>query len=136
MAKLPATYSLEDNKLRVIYKSGVESVLFEDISSISFREVKEPRIALLLLCFVIGLVVIIQDFNNLLLGGIIMFLGFILMFVITNNYDNLIVETRGRKFIIFSVDHKQLNMKWKKLKVLKEIGKNQSNIFQLNILYN
>ena len=136
MAKLPATYSLEDNKLRVIYKSGVESVLFEDISSISFREVKEPRIALLLLCFVIGLVVIIQDFNNLLLGGIIMFLGFILMFVITNNYDNLIVETKGRKFIIFSVDHKQLNMKWKKLKVLKEIGKNQSNIFQLNILYN
>ena len=119
MAKLPATYSLEDNKLRVIYKSGVESVLFEDISSISFREVKEPRIALLLLCFVIGLVVIIQDFNNLLLGGIIMFLGFILMFVITNNYDNLIVETRGGKFIMFSVDHQTAKYEMEKIESAK-----------------
>jgi hypothetical protein len=40
----PGEFSFEDNKLRISSLNGISSVLFEDISSISYSKVSIPNI--------------------------------------------------------------------------------------------
>ena len=42
--KKPGTVSFIDNKVRINYSDGTDSVLFEDISSISYKSINQPNL--------------------------------------------------------------------------------------------
>jgi flagellar motor component MotA len=63
-----------------------------------------------LTCSILGLIISLAgsgsgNFSIAIFGLIIIFIGVILAFVFKNEYDNIIIETRGGKLIIFTVDH-------------------------------
>lgn len=104
------TYSIVDNKIRISYNNGTDSVLFEDISSISFKSISIVNLLLSISCSVLGGIISFSgSFSGKteigILGILIIIIGLILGFVFKNEYDNIIIETRGGKLIIFTVDH-------------------------------
>lgn len=104
------TYSIVDNKIRINYNNGTDSVLFEDISSISFKSISYANILLAFGCSLLGLVISFSgsfsDKTDIgILGILIIIIGLVLAFVFKNEYDNIIIETRGGKLIVFTVDH-------------------------------
>lgn len=104
------TYSIVDNKVRINYNNGTDSILFEDISSISYKTISQPNLVNSFICTILGFIISLAgsgsgNFSISILGIIIIFLGFILAFVFKNEYDNIIIETRGGKLIFFTVDH-------------------------------
>jgi len=56
------TVSFIDNKVRINYSDGTDSVLFEDISSISYKTINKPNVLISLACTFIG--IIIMFFNT------------------------------------------------------------------------
>jgi hypothetical protein len=104
------TYSIVDNKIRISYNNGTDSVLFEDISSISFKSISIVNLLLSISCSVLGGIISFSgSFSGKteigILGILIIIIGLILGFVFKNEYDNIIIETRGGKLIVFTVDH-------------------------------
>ncbi len=104
------TYSIIDNKIRISYNNGTDSVLFEDISSISFKSISYVNILLAFSCSVLGIIISFSgSFSGKpdigILGIIIFIIGIILAFIFKIEYDNIIIETRGGKLIVFTVDH-------------------------------
>lgn len=104
------TYSIIDNKIRISYNNGTDSVLFEDISSISFKSISYVNILLAFSCSVLGIIISFSgSFSGKpdigILGIIIIIIGIILAFIFKIEYDNIIIETRGGKLIVFTVDH-------------------------------
>jgi hypothetical protein len=104
------TYSIVDNKIRISYNNGTDSVLFEDISSISFKSISYANILLAFGCTFLGLIISFSgSFSGKpdigILGIIIIIVGIILAYVFKIEYDNIIIETRGGKLIVFTVDH-------------------------------
>lgn len=104
------TYSIVDNKIRISYNNGTDSVLFEDISSISFKTISLANFLVAITCSVLGLIISLSgsgsgNLNISFLGIVIIIVGLILAFVFKNEYDNIIIETRGGKLIVFTVDH-------------------------------
>jgi hypothetical protein len=101
------TVSFIDNKVRINYSDGTDSVLFEDISSISYKTIKKPNVLISIVCTFIGIIILALNFTNiinLILFMFIIVLGYILMFVFRTKHDNVIIETRGGKLLIFSVE--------------------------------
>jgi hypothetical protein len=101
------TVSFIDNKVRINYSDGTDSVLFEDISSISYKTINKPNVLISLACTFIGIIIMffnITNINILILSIFIIVLGMILMFVFRTKFDNVIVETRGGKLLIYSVE--------------------------------
>lgn len=104
------TYSILDNKIRISYNNGTDSVLFEDISSISFKTISLANFLVTITCSVLGGIISFSgSFSGKpdigILGLLIIIVGIILAFVFKNEYDNIIIETRGGKLIVFTVDH-------------------------------
>lgn len=104
------SYSISDNKIRVKYSNGLESVLFEDISSVSYLEIKIPDFKISLLFTFIAFIFIIigaslSNVSILFFSVLIIITGFVLMFANKKKWDNVIIETRGGKEIIYSVEH-------------------------------
>jgi len=111
-------YTLTDNKVRVNFIDGSESVLFEDISSISYRTIKSPNWKIVGIWF--GVVCVSAIFAALIYERIILegqfvyflisllglLFGFIMMFLTKdiNLCDNVFIETKGGKQIVFSVE--------------------------------
>jgi hypothetical protein len=97
-----------DNKVRVHYSDGVESVLFEDISSISYKSINTPNPLMGLIGGLLGglflMLPIFTDMNFALsfLLGIATIIGS--LFLLRIKFDNVIVETRGGKLLIYSVE--------------------------------
>ena len=97
-----------DNKVRVTYGDGVESVLFEDISSLSYKSINQPNPLIgLLMGLIGGLFFFLPMFTDMNTGlCIILGIGVIALsfFLFRIQFDNVIVETRGGKLLVFSVE--------------------------------
>jgi len=105
----PGKFSFEDNKLRISNLDGISSVLFEDISSISFKSNSIPNVKWVLIGFLIGIVLEILGFNinsnPTVFFGFIVIVGFIIYsFMDRIKWDDVTVETRGGKLLSYSVD--------------------------------
>ena len=97
--------SFIDNKVRINYNDGTDSVLFEDISSISYKSIKQPNFLLIgLPCWLLCIILIITNPAFYFFTLFIMVIGTILMFVFPIKFDNVIVETRGGKLLVYSVE--------------------------------
>ena len=111
--KQDGSYEFIDNKLRIKHGNGVDSVLFEDISSISYKEVSLLNNKASLICTFIGCILFVYGIlvsTNMIvfyLGFVTIVIGFVLMFVLKTYFDNVIIETRGGKFLFYSVEHEK-----------------------------
>lgn len=100
------TISFLDNKVRINYSDGTDSVLFEDISSISYKSIDLPNVLVFFLCLILGMAISIFASNlYLLIPSCIV--AIILMFVLRIKFDNVIIETRGGKLLYYSVIYGQ-----------------------------
>lgn len=110
--KNPGHVSFNDNKLRIEFKDSTESILFEDISSMSNSKVEIANgkyiLLGLLLFFVFAIVAVSIESDAgayILLIGI---LGMIALIVLAYRkkigWDDVVVETRGGKEVKFSVE--------------------------------
>jgi hypothetical protein len=102
-------YSISENKVRINYDDGTDSVLFEDIASISVKTITFQNTLLLLLFLAIGFLILIFGVFRAslflsLLALCLFIVGIILAFAFPKRFDNVIIETRGGKLIVFSVD--------------------------------
>ena len=120
------TVSFIDKKVRINYNDGTDSVLFEDISSISYKTINQPNFLIYLACTFLGLILMITNITNLSMlcfGIFIVVVGMILMFVFQNKFDNVIVETRGGKLLVYSV---QYGMGKEQMEIIEAEKRNQS----------
>ena len=105
--KKVGAYSLADGKIRINYDSGTESVLFEDVSSLSWKSCGHPNYKYYALFLGVILGILLMD-TNIALGCAIGFgsIAAALIGAAVNQvkFDNVIIETRGGKIIVFSVD--------------------------------
>lgn len=108
----PGSFSINDNKLRIKNLIGETSVLFEDISSISFTKNSVPNIKYIyygIISFILG--IFIGNLNKSLndIGTITCIIGLIVILLPFFNdnfrikFDDVIVETRGGMLLTFSV---------------------------------
>ena len=105
----PGKFSFEDNKLRISNLEGTSSVLFEDISSISFKSNSMNNLKWVFIGFIISMFFIIlggyNDSIPTIVFGMIVFIGFIIYsFMDKIRWDDVTVETRGGKLLSYSVD--------------------------------
>jgi hypothetical protein len=105
----PGKYSFDDNKLRISNLEGTSSVLFEDISSISFKSNSMNNLKWVFIGFIISMFFIIlggyNDSIPTIVFGMIVFIGFIIYsFMDKIRWDDVTVETRGGKLLSYSVD--------------------------------
>ena len=101
------TVSFIDNKVRINYNDGTDSVLFEDISSISYKSINQPNVLISLAFTFLGIIIMFANIDNLsmlYLSIFIILVGMILLFVFRIKFDNVIVETRGGKLLVYSVE--------------------------------
>jgi hypothetical protein len=113
--KTPGNFSIEGNKLRIKNSAGISSVLFEDISSISFRTIEVPDwsnlfiiISISVLLFVFGLQSnplpnAPSNGGTIQLATLLFIVALILPFFIRKRWENIIIETRGGMLLSFSV---------------------------------
>ena len=107
----PGSYTVEDNKLRINNLNGISSVLFEDISSISFKAVSFPNLKLLfggIFAIFLGFAFASNEsegaFQLFIIVGIVCM---ILSFIYPEKWDNVMIETRGGLLLYYSVDFGQ-----------------------------
>jgi hypothetical protein len=100
--KNPGSFSIDGNKLRVTNRAGLSSVLFEDISSISFKSLSIPNFIFIILGIILGFMMVMNQASGL--GMLIILLGGILAFVYPNKWENVLIETRGGMLISYSVE--------------------------------
>jgi hypothetical protein len=110
----PGKFSYEDNKLRISNLDGISSVLFEDISSISYKSnsafVTDKK--LYLIGFVISILFTILGITiksiPLVVFGFLVGIGFMIYSSFNKiKWDDVTVETRGGKLLSYSVDFGQ-----------------------------
>jgi len=112
----PGSFSVSDNKLRIQNSTGQSSVLFEDISSITWRQMSIPNINLLF----IGIFILFfgMMFVSITTKGdfagfellIPLLVGFgLIIYALINKiiWEDVIVETRGGMLLSYSVDKNQ-----------------------------
>lgn len=100
--KNPGSFSIDGNKLRVTNSSGLSSVLFEDISSISFKSISIPNIIFTIIGVLLGLMMVMNQAFGL--GMLIILVGGIIAFVYPNKWEDVLIETRGGMLISYSVE--------------------------------
>jgi hypothetical protein len=108
----PGKFSFEDNKLRISNLDGISSVLFEDISSISYKSNSMNNLKWFLIGFVISYLFMILGSTNdsipVILLGMVVGIGFIIYsFMDKIKWDDVTVETRGGKLLSYSVNYGQ-----------------------------
>ncbi len=115
----PGGFSITNNKLRIENSNGQTSVLFEDISSITWQTRKLPNQILIsvgavmlflgpIYAATIGSSNNISDssLNNWVLFIVIIAIGLIIYGMTKKNiWDDVIVETRGGMLVSYSVDN-------------------------------
>ena len=108
----PGKYSFDDNKLRISNLEGTSSVLFEDISSISYKSNSMNNLKWVLIGFIISIILsIFGGYNHsysTVVFGMIVLIGFtVYSFIDKLKWDDVTVETRGGKLLSYSVDFGQ-----------------------------
>lgn len=113
--RTPGNFSIDGNKLRISNSAGVSSVLFEDISSISYRTVDAPNwkyswITLAISIFLFVITIPSKDSSNApptsgisQLALLLFIVSFILPFLFRIHWDDVIIETRGGMLLSYSV---------------------------------
>jgi hypothetical protein len=110
MFRQPGNYSVEAEKLRVTTPLGMNSVLFEDISSISFIKCSRPDFKFMLYGFILFVTLMVIGINSESVG---MWFSIGLLIFVTScfvswfnqvKWDNVIIETRGGMMLLYSVD--------------------------------
>jgi hypothetical protein len=102
--------SFDDNKVRIHFETATESVLFEDIASISYKQVAagNPKVlmvgmSLAALIFILGLL-LGNTLQLLLFSVLVVVLTFVLTFTIFKMiWDEVEIESKGGKIISYSV---------------------------------
>ena len=109
-------FSISDNKLRIQNSQGQSSVLFEDISSITWKKISIPNLPMI----TIGIFVIFfgmffislnskdsESGNAIILpiigGSALIIFGYLKKII----WEDVIVETRGGMLLSYSVDENQ-----------------------------
>lgn len=103
MQRRPGKPSIEDDKVRITYENGKSSVLFEDISSISYEsfDFNSPNWFMVILG-VVGFVAGIASKSVPVAAGCLIVIAY--GYYKYDQFDNVIIETRGGKQIVFSLD--------------------------------
>jgi len=108
------TWSVQDEKLRISYQNGQESVLFEDTASISYKclDNSSPNPLYLGLGIFIGIIIMfatdVEDFGIAIdIGCVILGAWMAYQNPLGGKFDNVAIETRGGKIICFSVAPQQ-----------------------------
>ena len=110
--KNPGNFSIEGTKLRIQNNMGMSSVLFEDISSITYKSISNPDLGVIFLSTFLGMGITFAGCFNSEFGiGVFGFIIFIGGAIYANKnpkrFDNVIVETRGGMLLFYSVDFGQ-----------------------------
>ena len=107
------SFSVSDNKLRIQNSTGQSSVLFEDISSITWKKISIPNLIIITIGFIILFVGMMfvsintegNDGNSVLLLFFVVGIGIIVYGCINKIiWEDVIVETRGGMLLSYSVD--------------------------------
>lgn len=103
MQRRPGKVSFDNDTVRISYDSGQSSVLFEDISSISYEKIDTniPNWPITLLG-IVGIIAGLSSGNAavLVISLIIAVYGYFKF----DHWDDIVIETRGGKQITFSVE--------------------------------
>jgi hypothetical protein len=107
--RYPGKFSIDGNKLRIENKMGMSSVLFEDISSISYKSVSINNFKMIFIGSLITMLLTIIGLTNespsIVFLGILIFIGFVIYsYKNSIKWDNVIIETRGGMLLFYSVD--------------------------------
>jgi hypothetical protein len=112
----PGAFSVNDNKLRIQNSTGQSSVLFEDISSITWKQISIPNLTFIMIgIFILFFGMMIVSINtkanegdSVLLIFFIVGIGIIVYGYINKIiWEDVIVETRGGMLLSYSVDQHQ-----------------------------
>lgn len=114
LTKHPGSFSVDGNKLRVTNKLGMSSVLFEDISSVSFKSFSIPNwkyfILSLVIPFLFFVFQVVMGFFVAFITIPVFLIGIGLMiyaFINKIKWENVIIETRGGLLIYYSVEENE-----------------------------
>jgi hypothetical protein len=106
--KNPGHFSIDGNKLRIENNQGLSSVLFEDISSISYKTISVPNFIFMVIGFVLyGIILFMDwsDFQTRFSVSVIVLIGFIVYSLMNKKkWDNVMIETRGGMLLSYSVE--------------------------------
>jgi hypothetical protein len=109
----PGNFSISDNKLRIQNSNGQSSILFEDISSITWKKISIPNLTFIMIgIFILFFGMMIVSINTKANEGDSVLLLFIIVgigFIVYGNiykiiWEDVIVETRGGMLLSYSVD--------------------------------
>ena len=108
--RYPGNYSIHDDKLRIENNKGTSSVLFEDISSISYKSVSGQNLQWAIIGFLVSILCtgIGASSNNIgiIVLGLITLIGFsVYSFIDKKQWDNVIIETRGGMLLFYSTEY-------------------------------
>lgn len=112
----PGAFSVIDNKLRIQNSTGQSSVLFEDISSITWKQISIPNLTFIMVgIFILFFGMMIVSINtkanegdSILLLFMVVGVGVIIYGYINKIiWEDVIVETRGGMLLSYSVDQHQ-----------------------------
>jgi hypothetical protein len=112
----PGAFSVNDNKLRIQSSTGQSSVLFEDISSITWKQISIPNLTFIMIGICIlffGMMIVsintkANEGDSILLLFFIVGIGIIVYGYINKIiWEDVIVETRGGMLLSYSVDQHQ-----------------------------
>tara|TARA_B100000902_G_scaffold385200_1_gene426268 strand:+ start:806 stop:1378 length:573 start_codon:yes stop_codon:yes gene_type:complete len=132
-------YSIDGNKIRVQKSSGVDSVLFEDIASISHRAETIPkRFGLIAFNIILWTTIFIQIYlllqglyiESLIALGIGLTLAIIAGFLTSKAaiyWDSVIIETRGGRTLTYAVDFGFGKKEMENIENARRIGHNIEN---------
>jgi uncharacterized membrane protein len=104
--KKSGNYRLDGDRIRVTYsEGGTDSVLIDEIASVSLTPISVPNPLVMLICVFIACLVFFVGFLAgflAILAGIVV--GAVLMIINSTKYENVGIETMGGKIIYFTLE--------------------------------
>ena len=91
------------NEVIINYNIGSDSILFDDIISMSHKSFNYFKGSCALVSLVIGFLLLLFNFDQLSI--LIVLIGIILTFSIREKYDCIVIETTDDKLVSFRVDY-------------------------------
>lgn len=125
------SFSVSDNKLRIQNSTGQSSVLFEDISSITWKQISIPNLIFIVIgvsIFFFGIMFVSNssnEGNSFLYLFLLVGVGFIVYGYMNKIiWEDVIVETRGGMLLSYSVDEHQGQIEVDRIENLRRVSIN------------